>query len=464
MGETAPLPPPAEAADAPPAPARPPPELPAPRQEVEEAAETAAPAPRGSVSGVARRYRSGDPVPDVLLAVLADRQGAPEIARARADRSGAFRFDGLPTGRRYRVRAAEPDYLTIYELRSAILLHPARLDDRIEVLLTPSASIAGTVVAVRDDGCGGSVERPLAGLEVSLSRRFGRERQQTDEEGRFRFAGLPSGEYTIRTVMPDGLPRVPPTHPVLTREVTLGYGEEARIGFELPEEVAAFTGRVVDAEGRPFAGARVTALPSGSPERDRVDPQRYLTSVSTTTDGRGRYRFERLMPLSQEATTRFLREGAWSGVDYEVIVEAAGRPKVRIIAPPLLRGRVERAPGEPCALHFSGEALELPEIRLAEGGAVSGRVIDANGAPLAAARVSLVPASQKERLPLVPAISVPSGRFSGADGAFLIEDVPPGEYAVSVNGGSPRTEHPMVEVVPGQEVTGVVLRVESEDR
>lgn len=162
-------------------------------------------------------------------------------------------------------------------------------------------------------------------------------------------------------------------------------------------------GTVTDAStGAPLAGVRVEA---GGP-----------FSRETFTDGDGRYSLSLPVGTYRLTFTRF-------GYERRVVED------------------VEVSEG-------SDTVLDIP-LRPVPAHTVSGRVLDASGAPIAFARVTLLDT------PFLPTLT-------DASGAWRFEGVPEGEYDVSVEADGcflPRTEHLLVD---GDETLDVVLESRSD--
>jgi len=136
---------------------------------------------------------------------------------------------------------------------------------------------------------------------------------------------------------------------------------------------------------------------------------------------------------------------------------AEGRALVRFELAALGYASEERS-----AVCAAGETTHLGRIELVPGGAVSGRVVDERGVPLAGARLSLgsldAPYPRLELLRLeVAGDSVPACT-SESDGRFFLRGVPAGMVRVWAHAeGRLASYTPPLEVRAGQESTGVEL-------
>lgn len=181
----------------------------------------------------------------------------------------------------------------------------------------------------------------------------------------------------------------------------LGRADDNVIVLEKPSVLA---GVLLDAEGRPVAGATVRAAPKSS-YLERLDqtpvlaPQVWLT---TRTDGQGAFRF-RCFSADVNADLWVAAPG-WALV-YQFTTQRmsvcgfeVGRTDIRLVLPP-----------------------EVP---------LQGQVVDAeNGVPVAGARVLLHPkTSDHDKSPFTPVATT-----AGSDGHFAFPGVPPGERYVGVS-------------------------------
>jgi hypothetical protein len=136
-------------------------------------------------------------------------------------------------------------------------------------------------------------EGPLPGIGVSLYRRVGvctdQYSMKADEQGRYRFEGLPPGPWTLRAFgQALGKERTP------TAEIAVP--EAGEMELDLLTGVESLSGRVADARsGTPLAGATVGL---------EGDPSRSDNRRTTVADATGRYLFLDLAPGSYELVVR----------------------------------------------------------------------------------------------------------------------------------------------------------------
>jgi carboxypeptidase family protein len=259
-------------------------------------------------------------------------------------------------------------------------------------------------------------ERPVEGALVSLQLLGGEGpgyTAKTDAEGRFELRKLPAGLYTVTAVHDELVPAHEPF------QLAIGStGTEHGIRLKPGIDVA---GTVVTSEtNEPIADVEVAFRPIQEPFTGGVYPDGRRRG-RTSPDGR--------------FTLKSLEEGM-----HHVVLEARGRLRMTIPG-------VEVTPG--------GESLQFS---LERGHAVSGRVLDDAGRPVAGGkvRVDLRPLADVERLQLLETEST-----TGDDGRYVIDGLLP------LDGYTLLADHPDralawvtdVKVGPDVESSGVDFRM-----
>lgn len=312
------------------------------------------------------------PADDPGAAVTTDTEGrylvpAPEASGGRLSAASPSHLTGEAPGRHYQGEQA-----------AGTLSGPT-------FSLRPTAILAGTVRDVEG--------RPVADAEVRLqpdtagsSRQW--PRTATDERGGFRLRarpGLPWRVTAVREGFAPGTVAVPPLAP-----------RAARSGLEIVlTRGAVASGRVIDAEERPVAGAMLRLFPA-----DRDDRAFFLAQAAgeevpeATADAEGRFELRHLPPGR-----------------FDLIARAAG------FVPRTLPG-IEVPPGT--------AAVDLGTVALSPGAAIEGRVVDLRGQPIAGAAVMVSLDELSSLASPMPSLDELTGATTDTEGRFRIPDLAPG--------------------------------------
>lgn len=271
------------------------------------------------------------------------------------------------------------------------------------VTLHPALRLSGRVV---DPG-----GEPVAGARIVLTAEWQRGgamsmrsagHAESDEEGRFLFEDVEPGTVRLMAFAEGRQPAelggiaAPPGKDVEGIELVLAPG-------------AVVEGRVLDAAGKPVAGAMVQPVESEMGARMRM-------SSGGATDGDGLYRIEGLAPGTRSIEAQ----------------DGQGRRAV---------GELEVRPG-----------TNRLDLRFRGGHEIAGRVLDPEGAPAAGAEVALTSAGR---------MGGEQQTVSGTDGAFRLDDVEDGEYRLLASKeGYARTESDPLRVA-GAAVSGIEIRLQA---
>jgi RNA polymerase sigma factor (sigma-70 family) len=436
----------------------------------------------GTVEGVVADA-DGKPVPGAAVSVevplsepISRWMDPPAAPPAWTDDAGRFRLDGLAPGDAT-IRAVHGPRGLFG--RTGPVKVPEGGVAAIRVDAAPGAVLSGTVA--REDGTAvagallriavGGVdpgqpifrEKTLDALEADA------EVQPVGEGGAFRVAGLPAGKYTLFAAA-EGC------SPVRGTEVDLAAGE-VREGLRIVLGGERFlAGRVVDEDGSPVPGARITVQ---DVEEARVGPGGVGAGH---TDAEGRFRIPGLTapryrvraqapgrpdavgegtPGGGEVVLRLRRGLAIGGV---VVDAETGKPLAGIpVGAQFLKARsindreggnattgpdgtfrlegLGAGPYRVVAGDTQGDSPYSPEVlasveagttdlrvALRKGGSIGGHVLDESGKPLAS-RVSvfatrLSPDGKPDYGPVQRSVSI------GPDGAFRFVGLAPGRYAL----------------------------------
>jgi protocatechuate 3,4-dioxygenase beta subunit/uncharacterized GH25 family protein len=285
----------------------------------------------------------------------------PRLYEGRGEAEGRFALALAPG--RYLLRAEADGYTEAQDV-----VNVSR-DTEIDLRLAPAARVAGRVIEAR-------TRRPVPDAEVWLvADREGvplPRDVRTDEAGAFSFGSVHAGTFQVGARKGNLVG--------VGRQLSIGAARHVGDVEVIVEAGVVVSGRVVTAEGRAVAGARVEAFKE-EPPFDRI--------AWALADGDGRYRLEGLLP------GRF------------VLAASAERHA------PTRRNVVVAADAD-------GVDLTLPD-----GARVDGTVLGADGRPVAGARVSLVIRGRP-----MSGFGVGRTAVSDAAGRFTFEALPAGQLDV----------------------------------
>lgn len=321
------------------------------------------------------------------------------------------------------------------------------------VLLVAASAIAPAQEPAQTGSIGGTVTidgKPAPGVAVmvSVAKSWNDvkivSRTAADKEGKFAFADLGPGEYTI-------LPNAPAYvvngearswKPGVT--VTLGDGEHIE-GLALAlERGGVITGRVYDANGRPVISEDVH-IAAVDENGKRLQSDNWFGGTNRTDD-RGIYRVFGLKPGRYIVSAGKPADGISMGY------RSASKSYPATYYP----GVLDEGRATPVEVSTGGEVggIDIGFGRVAQNYAAAGRVVDENGEPAQLVNVAYG--------------SVRDGRltgsigFSGASnerGEFRFTGLAPGSYAAIVmpGGTSGRTAAPVYFDVVDHDVAGIEI-------
>lgn len=353
----------------------------------------------GAITGLVSDQASGNPIAGAVVTAYREGPGA-EASLARTDERGAYLICGLQPGN-YFVRAVAEGYLAewyreVSSVRDASLVAVAAGDTAadIDFTLSGGGSISGTVRS-QDTG------QPIAGARVEVSGATGPFMKVTftGEDGAYAVTGLPSGSYFVQASAKDylalyfdGVLRRAEATPVVVNapEATTG------IDFSLPSRLASgatIAGRVTDERtGEVLSGVRVFAVPlsPGAIHRD-------------LTDSAGAYLLTGLQP------GRYVVWAFKGGY----LVEFYNNAQTWWQATPV----VVKAGDQISGIDFSLAPQVLGPF------ALTGRVVDKDALPVSGA---VVLAQQNGE--------VVASALCDESGAYVLDELPAGDYEVTVHG------------------------------
>lgn len=251
----------------------------------------------------------------------------------------------------------------------------------VDLTLIPGVIVSGTVVA-GDDGSG--VAGVTLGIYSAAHPRDGGflDQVNTDANGKFSLH-VPAGEEVVLIMSDtpaDGFGRPSPDN----KTVTIADGGTATVEFRLPRVLSSpIKGKVVDQDGNPVGGALVYVA------SDQV-PMLQNNSVTANADGT-------FQTMSMVRTGR---------IEIRAKLNDMATPKAVIVT--------RNSPGS-------------ITVQLQKGGlgAISGRVVDAQGQPLKGARIELITQSAHYSMGSDVGMTDDKGAYKAdslwADGQYLIE-------------------------------------------
>lgn len=266
--------------------------------------------PEAVVAGRTVRADDGAPVAGARLTLQAEAftamQHVPTL-HAVSDTDGMFRFRGVAPGT-YSLLAKADHFISVEPL--AVETDLAKPAEGLECKLVPAFTIAGRVVEK-------SSKTPVSGRELwalDLKTDGVREQATSRSDGSFLFENLPPGDYRILEArsMRDGA----------LAQVKVNDADVAGVTVEV-DALASIAGRVTHA-GRPVDGASVQAHVAES----RAQPGR--SSAMTTTDADGRFVLRELRAGSYRVYAESKRVGAFTRGPLVTIREAEQKAGVEV--------------------------------------------------------------------------------------------------------------------------------------
>lgn len=323
-------------------------------------------------SGVYGRLldEKGEPVEGALVSAEGGDRSFPRSAQ-RSDAEGRFAVLGLEPGE-YRLFVRHDDF--------APAAHEVEVtkdsDTELELVLTPGVTLTGRLLNENDDPVAGKVSlRSLDGFGVSALIRA-RMTAESDAEGFFSLASVPTGDHTL-------LAEARGYGSKNVEDLVSGKTKEEDLGDIVVEIGLSISGRVLDENGNPVVSAVVSAA---QPARGTMSSAGDLFVVANA-DEEGRFVLAGLSPGAHHLT--------------------ASAPGF---------GNSERVMAEPGASNVT--------LTLQLTGSIRGTAVDPEGRPVTSFQAT---ARSSERRG-IGWTSVQDG-----EGAFVLDDVAAGEYAVEID-------------------------------
>lgn len=265
-----------------------------------------------------------------------------------------------------------------------------------------TAEVRGRVVI-------GAARTPVVGAAVKLASPSGLIMSaKTDADGRFLFTKVPAGQYTV-SVSSNGL-AVTAFGAGAARTAVIDVEDGARVdrGDLIMPSGVAISGVILDADGNPLKGANVSAW--------RV---RYVVPGQRRLDFAGQ--------AISDATGDYRIDGMKPGTYY--VDAKVGESNAPTFFPATTDARMASAIRITADVGAAGISIRLLPSRLAR---VSGSISSAQGLPSSSFVAFLSPVRGDGAQVSVKNLMAEVG----ADGKFVIDKVPPGDYSVEVHGKS----------------------------
>ena len=281
----------------------------------------------------------------------------------------------------------------------------------------------GTLGGVVTDAVSGE---PLSKVTLTLGREGRGARPisaKTDLEGKFLFENLELGRYRLRAER--------------NRYVASEYGQRApnqqgtpltlQAGQKLTgltmqlQRAAVISGRVLDEDNEPVAGARVAAMTP----RYMQGGQRFFPVEADETDDRGEYRIFGLAPGEYYVSTSQNNRGRAIRLDPPSTVQEEEETYVETYFP----GTTEMEQAVALKVAASQELLGVDiQLRPTRTFRVTGRVVNEAGEPLSARNVMLTLFPRNMRSANFGSLNRTSAR--NPEGDFTLQGVTPGSYTL----------------------------------
>lgn len=339
-----------------------------------------------TLRGIVRDALSEAPIADAEVAVLLPRQrglalqGREKGRTARTAADGSYAIEHVPVGH-CSIAASAPQHERQEWPQQAIQRDE---EPHLDFALEPGRRVDGSVV----DGNGNAIANAFVRAVPDRRPELGVVEARAGDDGAFALEGVALGAIALHAAAPGWQSRVQ----------TLADGANGPVRLEL-EPQGALRVRLVAAGAEPVRDVMLRARGNG-PARVRTTPVRTFDEVAA----------------GQGLDVDGLDPGAWT-------IEVRARGFATTVSAPVV---VE-----------AGRASEV-QVELQRGAEIEGRVLDANGRPVAGANVRLeridVPGGDLGAI--ANSLLAPLGRApratTDANGRFLLRDATSGEHAVSV--------------------------------
>ncbi len=321
-----------------------------------------------------------------------------KLAESISNFAGRFYFS-MPSAGKYFLRASKEGFAT--QEISPFEIEGDSFSQEFRIALIRESRIR---VVVQNLG------RPAIGAAVLRAENFEPQIQALDSEGSTIFRSLAPGDYLVQfdpgsvdstyyfwEEMPKGSPNV-----------HLAEGEEKTFSYSLEgEKPGSISGTVLINGVPPQQSVFLSFQLQNKPLALQFYPVQGLT---VKTDSNGHYRIEKVLPGEYRALVKM-----------SLLSSALAEETIRV-----------------------GEAENATADFFLRTGQCKGRVINAKGDPIAQARVIMQGESQQQLLPLIGAY------WTDSQGRFLSEDLPAGNYQLTIYPGTKENWSKQIEIREGE--------------
>ncbi len=376
----------------------------------------------GTIEGVVTDKETGKPVADAQVGIFVgnmmqrgeNNQAATTLART--DKKGKFRVENIIPGPIASAQVKAPGYVTAnYSMWTQNQWPDLKAGEVNEVTaeLERGGIVQGRIIAA-------DTKQPIAGATVMLESWAafwtGTPSTTTDSDGQYELVGVRAGEYRVLAAA-DGYAPPPPESEANKVTVPESGGTQS-LDVELSAS-GTVTGVVVDVDGEPVAGVRVTARAVAEPNPEGGRGR-----------GRGRGRGGS-MSMRMFMNSRIPRDMTDEEGKFRLIGVPAGRWEVRGESEEYVSSQTK-----PFRIAV-GETEEV-ELTMLSGAVMHGRVFDEGGRGLPGARVRLgnIDDATAERRDLsgwrADRELDPKVYVTDDEGRFTATNLPPGRTLVKV--------------------------------